>query len=551
MPMPSSMPQRTINQIVMRPPPVRGLNTIDPLALMQPTDAVEMDNLISSDSGLALRGGWYEYAVNVAGGPNAVRTVLSFDDATASSLASPLSQSELFAATDAGIYLVEGGGDVSSVAAEIALSGAQYAGMLSSTQFAAAGANFLVACSETDGAFVYDGVVWKKATSTGTAGPGIITGVDPANFVQVVAFKKRLGFVERNSGKAWFLPVGQVGGAAQVFDFGPLFVHGGMLLALIQWTQDAGEGVDDYLVVLSSAGDIAVFRGNDPTSTTDWACAGTWYIGTPPVGRRCFTTSGGNIYVVTEFGIIPISQIVQGGLDTVLTAGTEQTKQLRKLQEQFRRDFVLSAETVGWELIHIPNQALMQLARPALSVSEHIQYAFHMHTLAWSRILDVPGTTFYYRLGETYAGTDDGRVLRIYDGLTDRMKVNGTGAQEVRARVTPAFDYFDQPPAEKRALMVRCNFQASQKPSYSVKMNVNLAITSNPTWPVSLSTGGSLWDQSYWDQGATWGGGTGSHAQWRTVRGLGKCLAPTIFIASEQAVVLASLSYMIQSGGPL
>jgi len=543
--------QQTVQRVVMRPPPVRGLNTVDPLALMQPTDAIEMDNLISSDSGLALRGGWYDYGINVGGGTtHAVRSIFSFDDATASSLATPLSQSELFAATDTGIFLAEGGGDMGAVAAEIALSGNQYAGYFSCTQFAAAGANFLIAVSETDGGFLYDGVTWKKMVGTGTAGPGVITGIDPSNFAQVVSFKRRLGFVEKNSGKSWWLPPLSVGGAASLFDFGPMFMHGGALLAMINWTQDAGEGTDDYLVALSTSGDVAIFKGNDPTSATDWTCAGTWYIGTPPVGRRCFTTSGGNIYIVTEFGIIPIAQVVQGGLDNVLMAGTDQTKQLRKLQEQLSRDFKFTSTAAGWELLSIPNQALLHLARPAQSVTEHIQYVFHMHTLAWSRMLDIPAETFYYRLGEIYGGTSDGRILRLYDGSTDRMQIDGTGAQEVRARLTPAFDYFDSPPANKRALMLRCNFQAAQRPAYSVQMNADLFIGSNPSWPVSLTAGGSLWDASYWDT-AVWGGGIGSWADWRSVRALGRSLAPTIFIASEQPVILASLSYMFQPGGPL
>lgn len=546
--------QQTLQRVVMRPPPVRGINTVDPLALMQPTDAIEMDNLISSDSGVAMRAGWYEYAINVGGGTTrAVRSLFSFDDATASSLAPPLSQSELFAATDTGIFLAEGGGDMTAVTAEIALSGNQYAGYFSCVQYAAGGGNYLIAVSETDGAFYYDGVQWRKYTfTTGSAGVGQIAGADPAFFCQVVSFKRRLGFVERNSGRSWWLDPLAVFGVAKAFDFGPMLIHGGAVLAMINWTQDSGEGVDDYLVVLSTAGDVAIYKGNDPTSATDWQCAGIWYIGTPPVGRRCFTVTGGNIYIVTEFGIIPIAQVVQGGLDNVLTADTEQTKQLRKLQEQLARDFKFTATIAGWELLGLPNQALLHLARPAQSVTEHIQYVFHMHSLAWSRMLDVPAETFAYRLGETYGGTSDGRILRVFDGASDRMKIDGTGAQEVRARLTPAFDYFDSPPAVKRALMIRPNFQAAQKPAYSVKMNADLYINSNPTWPVALTTGGSLWDASYWDNAlAVWGGGVGSWADWRSVRAMGRSLAPTIYIASQQPVILSSLSYMVQSGGPL
>ena len=553
--MPQLVAQKTVQQVYLRQPPVRGLNTVDPVALMPPTDALEMDNFISSDKGLALRAGWYDYAVHIGGdATHTIRTVLSFDDTTASSLAPPLSQSELFAVTDQGIYLIEGGGDMAAKTADLALTGNQYAGRLSSVQFAAVGANYLVACSETDGALLYDGVTWKKFAPTGT-GPGTMTGVNPANLVQVVSWKKRLGFVERNTGTSWWLDVGQVGGIAKPLDFGPQFVHGGALLALINWTQDAGEGVDDYLVAFSTAGDLAVYKGTDPVNIDAAAMpliaeSGIWYIGQPPVGRRCFTQTGGNIYFLTEFGIIPIAQIVQGGLDNVLMAGTDESKQLRKLQELLNRDFETSINTAGWELIRIPNQALLHIARPALSVTENIQYAFNLHTLAWSRLLDVPGVTFYHRLGETYAGTNDGRVLRVFDGATDRMGVDGKGAQEIRGLITPAFDYFDNPPATKRALMVRANFQAAQRPTYAVLMNADLYISSIPNWPASRTAGGSLWDASMWDK-AIWGGGIGSWAEWRSVNAMGKSLAPTIFVASSQPVVLASLSYMIQPGGAL
>jgi hypothetical protein len=543
--------QSQVQQVTMQVPPVRGLNTIDPIALMQPTDALEMDNFISADSGLRLRAGWYDYAKNIGGGTtHPVRTVFSFDDASSGSVAPPLAQSELFAATDGGIYLVEGGGDMSAVAKEIAFTGTAYAGRLSVVQFVTGGANFLIACSETDGGFIYDGVVWKKMTSAGAAGPGVITGVDPATFCQVVSWKKRLGFVELNSGRTWWLPVGQVGGAAVTFDFGPMLRHGGALLALISWTQDAGEGVDDYIVALGTAGDVTIYHGDDPTGTGAFENTGTWYIGQPPVGRRCFTTSGGQIYFLTEFGIIPIAQVVQGGLDNVLMAGTDEVKQLRKLQELLRRDFQFSINTVGWELNQFPSEALLHLARPALSVTETIQYAFHLHTLAWSRILDIPGATFYHRFNEVYAGTEDGRVLRVFDGTTDAMDTTGANGREIRARLTPAFSYFDSPAQTKRALMIRLNFQAAQKPAYTVVMSSDLSSPQSVLSPVTYSVGGSLWDADYWDT-ARWGGGISAWSEWRSVNAIGKAFAPTIFLASEQAVVLASLSYMIQAGGPL
>ena len=70
----------------------------------------------------------------------------------------------------------------------------------------------------------------------------------------------------------------------------------------------------------------------DPTDAANFRCVGVWYIGPPPVGRRCFTTSGGSPFVLTVFGVIPVAQVLQGGLDNILTAGTDYLQQLRRLQ---------------------------------------------------------------------------------------------------------------------------------------------------------------------------------------------------------------------------
>lgn len=550
MPRPRRLAQRMTQQVVTVPPPSKGLNTTGDVAAMPPTDAIECDNLIASDQGLSLRGGWREYAANINLG-NPVKTVMSFDSAPNNSLSPPLAFSELFACTDNGIYNIEGGGDMTGTPAAIALSGSLDAGYMSYTQFTAAGgAQYLIACSEVDGAFLYNGVSWMKCTSVGGPGPGIITGVDPSTFVHVCVWKKRLMFTKRASGEVWFLSVGAVGGVAQLFDFGPTLLHGGMVLGLANWTQDAGEGIDDRLVVIGSAGDLAVYEGTDPSNATLFQAVGFWYVGQPPIGRRCFTATGGNVYVLTQFGVIPVAQLMQGGLDNILTSGTDFLVQLRKIQDALNIDFQTLIDTPGWQLIELPSLALIQIARPGVSVTDHIQYTFQQHALAWNRCLDVPGFVWARRLSEIYAGTDDGRVLRVFDGYTDGEKIDGTGAYEVRARLTPAFSYFNNPGVRKRALMIRCQFLAKANPGYAARMNVDFEVNPITGSPVATTNAGSLWDVALWDVDL-WSGGRVAFGEWRSVTGLGFALSPSLFISSEQATTLASIEYMTDAGGPL
>lgn len=543
-------PQPTTQQVLTLPPPTSGLNTTGAVAAMPPSDAIECDNLLSTDLGLTMRGGWREYAVHIDLG-NPVRTVMSFDSAPTTALSPPLAFSELFASTDNGIWNVEGGGNFTAVPAAIALSGTTSAGYMSYAQFTASGgAQYLVACSETDGAFLYDGVAWMKCTSVGGPGPGFITGVDPSTFVQVCVWKKRLMFTKRTSGEVWFLAVGAAGGVAQLFDFGPTLLHGGMVLGLANWTQDAGDGIDDRLVIIGSSGDLAVYEGTDPSDATKFAAVGTWYIGQPPIGRRCFTSTGGNVYVLTQYGVIPVAQLMQGGLDNILTSSTDLLVQLRKLQNTLNVDFQTLIDTPGWQLIELPSLALIQIARPGVSVTDHIQYAFQQHSLAWSRILDVPAFVWARRLSEIYAGSDDGRVLRVYDGPTDGQLIDGTGDYEIRARLTPAFSYFNAPAVRKRALMIRLQFIAKANPGYAVRMNVDFEVNPISGTPVTGGSSGSLWDVALWDVDL-WSGGAVAFGEWRSVVGLGYSLSPSIFISAVQATTLASIEYMVDFAGPL
>lgn len=543
-------PQGLVYSTTTVPPPTQGLNTIGDIADMAPTDAVELDNWIAQDLGLQIRGGFYEYATNIGGNAtHPIRTVMAYNGTPSTASTNPLASSQLFAATDQGIYYIEGGGNLAATAPVMALSGTPNAGTFSWAMFTAGGgAQYLVACSETDGGYLYDGVTWIKMVSTGT-GPGHITGVNPAQFAQVCVWKRRLMFTLRASSAVWFLPVNVVGGAAALFDFGPQLINGGALVGLTNWTQDDGAGIDDRLCILGSAGDLVIYEGTDPASATAFNNVGVWYIGQPPVGRRSMTTSGGNVYILTQFGVIPVNQIVQGGLDNILTSDTSLLVQLRKLQSLLNVDFQTLLNTDGWELLQLPGLALLHIARPSASVGENIQYAFQQHQNAWCRLLDVPGKTYMRRLNEVYAGTADSRVLRVFSGNVDGLKLDGTGATQINARVTPAFNYLGAPTIQKQSLMVRLNFVAQAVPTWSMLMNVDFSVSTNSATPAATVSVGSLWDASFWDVDK-WAGGAAAYGEWRSVEGLGFALAPSIFVTSNAPTTLASIEYMVKPGGP-
>ena len=216
-PMRKAQPRSHTTQTL--PAPIGGLDSISPLALMPPNNAVEVDNFIATDAGLSVREGWYEYAYGIDSG-SAIRTVMSHDRAPQNGTANPLAASELFACTDSGIFLIEGRGGFTGVAPNIALSGALDAGRFSSVQFSTAGNSYLVACSEIDGPFSTMARPGKRYAASDIAGPGQINDIDPSKFVQVISWKKRLIFVESRHLEGLGSRRESIGGTAVLFDFG-------------------------------------------------------------------------------------------------------------------------------------------------------------------------------------------------------------------------------------------------------------------------------------------------------------------------------------------
>lgn len=529
-----------------QPAPFLGLDTVSPLAQMDPNAAVQMDNFISQAGGVRLRTGWYEYATGL---PSAIKTVFSWNGAPLNAVSPPSITSTLFCSTDEGIYEIPVAGDYSAAVPDVDLLGIQNAGRLSYVMFNTGFQNYLVVASEAGGVWIYDGTAWTKMVQGGAPGVGVIEGVNPDDFCFVMAWKERLWFIRQNSTEAWYLPIQSVGGTAEYVDFGPSFTHGGQLLALISWTQDAGKGLDDHLVVLSSAGDMAVFQGTDPSTVETFGMIGTWFIGQPPIGRRCFTETGGTPFILTERGLLSASDLVQGGLQTANTSNTAQSAGLRRIQNALQQDFSTLLNTDGWEVRNVRTESVMIL-RPQTTVDGYEQYLWTTHTMAWAILRDIPIRTFGSRLDAFYGGTEDGRVLRLFDGSTDGRKLDGSGETEIRGRVTPAFSYYGDVATVKHAVMARADFLAEVNPAYIIRIMADFTLRGDEGSPIAVPTIASRWDDAFWDQG-NWAGGPVAFGEWRTVGVIGRALAPSLFVSASRPTVLVSVTLMGKPGGPL
>jgi hypothetical protein len=148
-----------------------------------------------------------------------------------------------------------------------------------------------------------------RLSDAGSA-PIAITGVAHFDLHQRVAVHHvALFFVQKNTMKAWYLPVDQFGGAALSIDLGTLFKKGGYFVAGASWTRDGGDGMDDLCVFISSLGEVAIYTGNDPAVAANWELFGRYEVA-PPIGYRCLIKTGADLAIISIDGILGLSSII-------------------------------------------------------------------------------------------------------------------------------------------------------------------------------------------------------------------------------------------------
>jgi len=219
-----------------------GINNLQGIVNTPPEDALFLFNMYPKEFGTAVRNGTKEWCEPVPLG-DGVKTIIPFNAAECE-----CEIDKLFAVTNDGIYDISTEGGAPAKVYDWPAKTTR-AGWCSWHYYTTIAGSFLLVCDLENGYVVYD-------ETADTWAPGAVTGPDPGVTLDfVMVWKNRVWLVEQSSGRAWYLPVGQLTGDATAFTFGNKFKYGGYLKGLYNWTVDGGEGVDDYLVAVSEAGD--------------------------------------------------------------------------------------------------------------------------------------------------------------------------------------------------------------------------------------------------------------------------------------------------------
>ena len=471
-----------------------GMNSNVPLYNMPAGTAVYLYNLDPAAYGGRTREGSVCWAQNLQG--TNVKSLVPF-------LGLQSGQERLFAVSQIGIFDISTQGQDNPTPVVTFGDQSDPAGFTSyHTVTSPAGGQTIYVADSRNGLYEYNpiGASWTKITTE-------ITGVDPTKVAFVMGHKNRLWFIERDSADAWYLPIGQKTGAAVKFQFGSKMRQGGYLVGRYNYSVDGGRGLVDYLIAVSKGGDVLAYQGSDPSSSTSWNLVGNWFIGDVPAGRRVGTESGGDLWLLSTFGLTSAGDLLRG-IDPSRIERNITGNISRLIADQMTNKL----NDLYWEIRALPEERVFAINSPRRADERHIQYVLNTEKTTegsgggWGLWRDVRALCFEAYQGNAYFGTDDGKVFRMFGSL-DEVDIQGNGGNAVEFSSLSRFTDFGVYARYKQVQWIRPTFLSNNQVSLTSKAVYDFNIDEIVDQPTASSLIGSRWDVDKWDK-AVWTGST-------------------------------------------
>lgn len=511
------------------PAPVGGLDNINDLVSMDVKSAITLDNFIVKPYGCESRKGCTKWATNL---PSYVNSLLPYQPSISAN-------AKLFAASGNDIYDI-----TSSTTAPSVVTGMS-SDKWESTNVSIPGGKYLVAVNGVDLPRLYDGTTWSAFSVVASpAAPGEIStasSINPALWNNIVQHKLRLWAVEKDSTKAWYLPVNQLGGTAAKFDFGNYMSRGGYLVALATWTLDAGLGLDDLFVAITSEGEILVYQGSDPSSSTDWQLKGIYKVGAP-LGKRCVIKYAGDLLYLSKDGLVPLSKyLLSDGLNYKSSLTNNINQQIAELSNSYSEEF-------GWEVIHYMPENVIMINVPALTGT--VQYVFNTITNGWSRFTGWDAKTFTIFNGNLYFGSST-LVAKAFVSYFDFSEDNGLSGTVYQAVGQQAFNSFEKLGQKKQFLLCKVISSSLSLPTFATGITTDYNLNIQPLLSTTQLTDTlAVFDNSFWD-GSDFVIPKSVTDSWIKVEGFGISASITVVFDVKDAVAWAATDWVYELGGVL
>jgi len=466
------------------PAPVKGWNTIDPVANMDPLYAVALDNWIPQPGYLELRGGSQSWVSTLAA-PG--KSFIAFGAG---------SGRKLFVAAGSGLYDVSDSG-ISPVLVYSISSPDNWLW----NGFSTSAGEWTIAANGADPTLKFDGSSWT---------PAAITGVNPSQLFSPAAYQGRLWFGQVGNLLAWYLAPAAIQGAAVEFDLGQAAKLGGSLAAVGSWSIDAGDGPREYLAFITTEGEAIIYQGTDPSSITTFSLVGVYRI-PKPIGMKCLIRYAGDMLVLTQQGVYPLSKAL---LSATLDRSSAITYTISSI---FASAYAAQPLSTDWAMALFTEKNLLLVNIPAGAPDgTNCQYVMNTLTGAWCRFIGINANAII---------DYDGMLIYSQTGLTNSFigqMLIGTGdfGNDIQTTILTAYNYLEQPIAQKDIKLVRPTLKVTDEITLYMGISVDFQDLQDSDYgpidfPVITDPMAGYWDDTDWDD-STWVQDFFSPLQWCT-----------------------------------
>jgi hypothetical protein len=463
---------------------------------MAPNDAVLLDNFICKPNAIKIRGGYEEHHTKIT---DTVGGFMAFQSGN-------FQDHKMFATSPGFIHDVTAAGDVFAPNTPIPND---FTGVWSYVNYSIADKKFLVAVNNGAGYWVYDpDTKWEKQT---------IAGLPNDKLTSVSLWQNRIWVTVEGYSSAFYLGIGEIktGATAEEFDYGPMFRRGGSAQVTASWSHDSGTGPNNYQVILSNGGDAVVYKGTDPDNADNYTLVGTWYVGNIPKGDRFISQVSGDLYILTDLGIISMKALTSGkyiedGVSNPIIG------KIFPVLAQYMSTHLYSDR---WEMRVLPWLDIMIITAPKINGLSR-QLVQCISSGQWSTFSGVPITASEVFNRKYFFADSLGKIYIAFECDADGQDKNGTGGKDVVASFITAFNHFGAPTNLKRFLMIRPMFIGSNPPAISLNILIDYKITHIVPQDTVAGTPTSAWDVTRWDE-VRWQSIVTPYAKWYGVDGVG------------------------------
>jgi hypothetical protein len=479
------------------PSPIGGWNTRDSIADMDPTDAIVLDNWFPDLGQVVMRGGYISHATGMTG---AVETLAEFNAGTAR---------HLIAAANGNIWNATATGAATSLASGFGSNRWQTA------QFDdALGGARLGLVNGTDAPQIYNGATIAAMTISGA-------GLTVADLDGINIYKSRSYFWDSGTQDFWYSATNALGGALTRFRLSRVQGTGGNLLAMVNWTRDGGDGVDDVACFLLTSGDVVIYQGDNPGDANAWALIGVFKVGAP-ISIRGARKMGSDALCITKSGYVPLTRVLSN-------AGVNEQKSAvsSKIRGAVTKAAQLYASNFGWEIFLYPRGNKLIVNVPQSS-SQSVQHVMNTETRAWCQFRGINAFCWSLFNDQAYFGGAGGIVYK-YDDAT----LSDAGAA-ISADGQQAFMHIGGKGSKKRLTAIRSLLQVTGGLSASIGAAFDFKSRSTMGTVTAPDVGSAAWDLATWDVDS-WAEEIVNVDQWIGADGEGYAVSPSVLATSSTA----------------